>query len=86
MITNCVVIGISVGTAITYMLGGYFMYWIGWEGVFYATGIIGLLWYGFWTYLIYDSPETHPTITLKELKYIQDSLGSSVNLNRNVSI
>lgn len=78
-------IGISVGTAVTYMLGGYFMNLIGWEGVFYATGIIGLIWYGFWIYLICDSPESHPTISEKERKYILDSLGNSVVKNRNVS-
>lgn len=61
------------------------MNFIGWEGVFYATGIIGLFWYGLWTYLIYDSPESHPTISEKERKYILNSLGNSVMNNRNVS-
>lgn len=54
------------------------MDWLNWESVFYVTGFIGLIWCGCWTYLIYDSPSTHPTITEKERKYIEDSLGNSI--------
>lgn len=78
--------GTSVGTALTYIVCGYLMDWMGWESVFYVTGLIGLLWYGFWIYLIYDSPSTHPTISDKERKYIEDSLGSLVVKNKSVSI
>lgn len=67
------------------MVCGYLMDTMGWESVFYITGLIGLLWHGFWTYLIYDSPSTHPTITEKELKYIQDCLGNSIVKNISVS-
>lgn len=78
--------GTSVGTALTYIVCGYLMDWMGWESVFYVTGLIGLLWYGFWTYCIYDSPDTHPTISDKERKYIEDSLGSLVVKNKSVSM
>lgn len=77
--------GSSVGTAVTYIACGYLMDWIGWESVFYTTGLIGLLWYGCWTYLIYDSPSVHPTISEEERKYIEDSLGNSVLKNYPVS-
>lgn len=62
------------------------MDWLGWESVFYITGIIGLLWNVCWTYLIYDSPRTHPTITEKELKYIENSLGNAIVKNVSVSV
>jgi len=78
--------GTSVGTAMTYIVCGYVMEWLGWESVFYITGFIGLLWHGFWTYLIYDSPSAHPTISEKEQKYIEDSLGNSIVKSKSVSI
>lgn len=62
------------------------MEWIGWESVFYITGLIGLLWYAFWTYLIYDSPSTHPTISEKERKYIEDCLGNCIVKNVSVRL
>ncbi|XP_050056506.1 vesicular glutamate transporter 1-like [Aphis gossypii] len=74
-------LGTSVGTAITYIVCGYLMDWLGWESVFYITGSIGLLWHVCWTLLIHDSPRTHPTITEKELKYIENSLGNSIVKN-----
>ncbi|XP_025413767.1 vesicular glutamate transporter 1-like isoform X2 [Sipha flava] len=73
--------GTSVGTALTYILCGYLMDWMGWESIFYVTGLIGLLWHACWTYLIYDSPNTHPTISEKERKYIEDSLGNCIVKN-----
>lgn len=78
--------GTSVGTALTYIVCGYLLDWMGWESVFYVTGLIGLLWYGFWTYCIYDLPSIHPTISDKERKYIEDSLGSLVVKNKSVSM
>lgn len=77
--------GSSIGTAITYIVCGYLMDWIGWESVFYITGLIGLLWYGFWIYLIYDSPSTHPTISEEERTYIKESLGNCAVKNYPVS-
>jgi len=78
--------GTSVGTAVTYIVCGYLMDWLGWESVFYITGSIGLLWHICWTYLVYDSPRIHPTITEKELKYIENSLGNSIVKNVSVSV
>ncbi|VVC32474.1 Major facilitator superfamily,Major facilitator superfamily domain [Cinara cedri] len=74
-------LGSSFGTAMTYMVCGYLIESLGWESVFYITGLIGLLWHGLWTYLIYDTPGIHPTISEKERKYIEDSLGNDVVKN-----
>lgn len=57
------------------------MDWMGWESVFYVTGFIGLLWYGFWTCLIHATPSKHPTISEKERNFIEDSLGNSIDKN-----
>lgn len=78
--------GSSVGTAVTYMVCGYLIDSLGWESVFYITGLIGLLWHGLWTYVVYDSPNTHPTISEKERKYIDESLGNDVVKNVSVRV
>ncbi|XP_055847002.1 sialin-like [Episyrphus balteatus] len=43
----------------------------GWPLGFYVTGMFGLLWFGFWIWLVYDWPSTHPRISSKELTYIE---------------
>ena len=35
---------------------------LGWEFIFYFFGTFGVIWFGFWIYLCYDSPATHPKI------------------------
>jgi nitrate/nitrite transporter NarK len=37
-------------------------------------GIVGLLWYFAWCFLVYPSPETHPSISDSERRYILQSL------------
>lgn len=50
---------------------------IGWASIFYVFGIIGVIWYLIWTYVVYDKPEDDPYISEAELKYIQRTLGNS---------
>lgn len=42
----------------------------GWPAVFYVFGFLGCVWFVFWIYLVYDSPEEHPRITQEEYDYI----------------
>lgn len=42
----------------------------GWPGVFYLSGIGGLIWFALWTYLVYSRPSEHPRISKEELHYI----------------
>ncbi|RZC34300.1 vesicular glutamate transporter 1 [Asbolus verrucosus] len=44
---------------------------------FYFYGIVGLLWYLSWLWLVFEKPSHHPTIESKELLYIQNSLGTT---------
>eukprot|EP01034_Spumella_vulgaris_P021316 gene21316-27346_t len=55
--------GVLVGSDIT--IGDKF--YGGWPSVFYVFGLVGLVWFPFWAYLAYESPEKHPTITKEEL-------------------
>lgn len=39
------------------------------------TGAMGLIWYGFWMWLSFEKPRTHPTIDPAELEYIEEGMG-----------
>jgi hypothetical protein len=51
---------------------------LGWESVFYVFGVLGIVWFLFWWWLVYDTPQSHPTITRQEKEYILRSLGNNV--------
>ena len=75
-------LGSSIGAALTYPICGYIIDLWGWEVVFYVTGILGLIWFGFWWTFVFDTPDLHPRISEKERKYIIDSLGPTANGGR----
>ncbi|XP_015182880.1 PREDICTED: vesicular glutamate transporter 1 isoform X2 [Polistes dominula] len=56
-------------------LSGLLSHWFGWTASFYFYGIAGLIWYCFWLWLAFEKPSKHPSISAKELRYIEDSLG-----------
>lgn len=66
-------LGFSIGIGITYPLCGVLISNLGWRSVFYTTGSIGVLWCLIWYLLAFDSPETHPRISLREQKYIREN-------------
>lgn len=39
------------------------------------AGVCGLIWYCFWLWLTFEKPAKHPSISARELRYIEDSLG-----------
>ncbi|XP_076767247.1 vesicular glutamate transporter [Xylocopa sonorina] len=47
----------------------------GWSASFYFYGMSGLIWYCFWLWLAFEKPSKHPSISARELRYIEDSLG-----------
>lgn len=42
--------------------------------MFVIFGIFGLIWYGFWYWLVFEKPRAHPAISEEELMYIEKSL------------
>jgi hypothetical protein len=44
----------------------------GWPSIFYVFGLLGLLWFPWWTYAAYESPTIHPYITEEELAYMKE--------------
>ncbi|KAK2585123.1 hypothetical protein KPH14_008633 [Odynerus spinipes] len=67
-------LGSSVGAAITYPLCAAVCNAFGWEAAFHVTSTLGVIWYCFWFFLVYDSPQTHPRITDDEKNYILDNI------------
>ncbi|GJQ65577.1 hypothetical protein Trydic_g7675 [Trypoxylus dichotomus] len=49
----------------------------GWQSPFYFYGCMGVIWYIFWLWLVFEKPSKHPTMNTKELLYIQNSLGEN---------
>jgi len=45
----------------------------GWPSVFYFFGLAGIVWSILWVWLIYETPQSHPTISQHELRLILTS-------------
>ncbi|XP_063983162.1 vesicular glutamate transporter 1 [Diachasmimorpha longicaudata] len=58
-------------------LSGCLNSWFNWSVSFYVYGIAGLIWYTAWLWLVFERPSKHPSITARELRYIEDSLGQA---------
>ncbi|KAM8711619.1 hypothetical protein ACLKA7_012174 [Drosophila subpalustris] len=71
-------LGSSVGVAVFYPIFGYIIDWSSWEWVYYICGVVGMLWFVAWQFLVIDSPAQHPRIAQSERRYIEKSLGASV--------
>ncbi|KAK6636256.1 hypothetical protein RUM43_009915 [Polyplax serrata] len=72
--------GSYAGVVLGMPLSGLLIGGIGWQAPFYFYGVVGLLWYMFWLWLTFEKPCKHPTISAKELYYIEQSLGSSTQV------
>lgn len=43
--------------------------------LYYIIGSIGMMWFGTWLFVTFDSPDKHPRISTKEKNYIESSIG-----------
>ncbi|XP_068184114.1 sialin-like [Antennarius striatus] len=66
--------GAQLGTVVALPLSGEICFYLDWTYVFYIFGIVGLLWFILWAFLVSNSPETHPRISEMERLYITTSL------------
>lgn len=57
-------------------------YYTGWRGLFYITGVVGIIWGIAW-YFFYRDPMKHPRVNSAELDYIETGGGL---INRNSTI
>jgi len=70
-----------VGNAVSLIVSGHLITWLGWPSVFYLTGLATVIWFALWSYLVYSSPDEHPRISQEEMKYIQRSIQGDSGLN-----
>lgn len=64
-----------IGLALGNILSGLILHYIpGWEPVFYIYGAAGIVWWVFWCFLIYSTPDKHPFATEEEKVLIREQL------------
>ncbi|CAG9857370.1 unnamed protein product [Phyllotreta striolata] len=73
--------GANLGTIISMPLSG----WLcsldldgGWPLSFYLFGVLGIVWFFLWIFLVHDTPSTHPRIDPQEKAYIIACVGPQV--------
>lgn len=47
---------------------------------FLFPGVSGIIWYLVWLWMTFEKPSKHPTISARELMYIEQSLGQSTQV------
>lgn len=78
--------GTGVGSFVAYVLGGILIEYLGWPSIFYASGILSMLWLICWWIFAADTPEKHPTISDSEKKYLRDEIGDHTLQTANYQI
>lgn len=69
-----------IGEIIAFSLSGYLVEqeidiggtsFGGWASVFYIFGLVGVIWFPYWMYMAYETPDDHPYMTKEEKIYIK---------------
>jgi MFS transporter, ACS family, glucarate transporter len=68
--------GQFVGSALGVYASGLIVHWFGWQWTFIIFGALGLLWVPIWIVLVRDTPEAHPWVNQRELRFIQGISGA----------
>lgn len=55
----------------------------GYSTVFYISGVMGILWFPFFFWRVYDTPEEHPSISPEEVLLIREGVYSSLDSDDN---
>ncbi|XP_035880251.1 sialin isoform X3 [Phyllostomus discolor] len=76
--------GAQLGTVISLPLSGIICFYMNWTYVFYFFGIVGIIWFVLWIWLVSDTPETHRTISHQEKEYIRSSLKNQLSSQKSV--
>lgn len=76
--------GAQLGTVISLPLSGIICFYLDWTFVFYLFGIVGIIWYILWIWLVSETPECHKTISQREKEYILSSLRNQLSSQKSV--
>jgi MFS transporter, ACS family, solute carrier family 17 (sodium-dependent inorganic phosphate cotransporter), member 5 len=74
-LSTIVYTGTHMGTVGALVLSGILIEKWGWESVFYFFGTLSCVWFFFWFFLAFDSPDSHPRISQAERIYINTAIG-----------
>lgn len=69
--------GSAFGIAVFYPVFGFLISMTSWEWSYYLAGLIGVVWFVCWHFLVFETPAEHPRISAEEREYIEMSLGES---------
>lgn len=72
----------ALSVALVYPLFGWVASVSKWENIFYISGTMTVVWYAFWYFLMYDTPNDHPRISDEERIFIEESLNGTVHAGR----
>jgi ACS family D-galactonate transporter-like MFS transporter len=78
--------GQFVGSAFGVYASGWIVHWFGWQWTFIIFGALGLLWVPIWIFLVRDTPQSHPWINQRELRFIQGMSGATPTQNRETHV
>nr|KAF6342053.1 solute carrier family 17 member 5 [Myotis myotis] len=76
--------GAQLGTVISLPLSGIICVYMDWTYVFYFFGIVGIIWFVLWIWLVSNTPETHKTVSHQEKEYILSSLKNQLSSQKSV--
>lgn len=74
--------GVNFGTVVSLPLSGWLCsidYMGGWPLAFYIFGVLGIVWFFFWVWLVYDTPAQHPRISSAERTFIECATRQNVD-------
>ena len=76
MIGSLVFAGAQLGTVFANSLSGIILHYstVGWPAVFYVFGSVGVLWFLVWLITCYNTPDTHPFISEKEINFLRERM------------
>lgn len=73
-------VGFSIGAMLAPPIIVMAHSWLGWQGAFIFSGVIGFAWIGLW-WLFYHDPDKHPRLSKEELAFIkQDNEAAPVKV------
>jgi sugar phosphate permease len=69
--------GQFVGSMVGVAISGWIVAWFGWQWTFIIFGALGILWIPIWYVLVRDTPQAHPWVNKRELRFIQGGSGTT---------
>ena len=76
---------IPIGTVFALVVTPIIVTYLGWEWAFYLFGLVGVLWFAAWQYIVSTRPQDHPRISAAELDFIKSNARFSEGAEQHLS-